>query len=257
MCDLFDKKFGVEEYESLRSEQNLRIEMINEQGFKINSFVIAFYSAVIAILGFCFNFIGEGNTIFGQCIFVEFVISLLLTLFASIPIYMLSAFSGKYNDNLSQIVSISLYQQIFFELPSLTSKENEKLFGWEFLHNKLDNSKIKLFNKEYKILSIVAVGCTLVISLVMSGAGFFLNSYFAQGALNANLAAVIVYYTFLAAYIGFMIFLAVKIIKSTESTKLIIQFNEKHKTHYLNKAVEIKFITEQEKAEFEKLLGNV
>lgn len=255
MIDIKGKKFDEIEYSALRSEQNMRIEMINEQGFKINSFIFTFYSALIAMLGFCFSFAGKDNTIFGKCIFIELLISTALTVFTSLPLYILLAFSGKYNDNLSQIVSISVYQKIFFELSSLTRKVSEKLLGWEFLHNNLDNSNVKSFDKEFKLLSIATVICITVISIAMSGAGFFLNRYFAQGMLNANLAAVIVYYILLAAYIGYMIYLAVKIVRNTNSKKLLNEFNNNHVKDYLDKAVEYKYITEAERAEFEKLLG--
>lgn len=257
MIDIKDKKFDEVEYNALRAEQNMRIQIINEHGFKINSFIFTFYSALIAILGFCFKFVGNSNTIFNKSIGIEFAVSVILTLFASLPLYMLSAFSGKYNDNLSQIVSISVYQKIFFELTSLTRKESKKLLGWELLHNNLDGSKIKLFNKEYTILSIVTVICTVAISAIMSSAGFFLNSYFAKGALNANLVAVIVFYILLVAYMALMICLVVKIIRNTDSKKCLNEFNNNHAKDYLDKAVEYKYITEEERAEFEKLLKNV
>lgn len=257
MMDLTGKKFDEVEYSALRAELNMRIEMINDHGFKINSFIFTFYSALIAILGFCFSFVNSDNTVFGKFIIIELLISVFLTIFASLPLYLLHVFSGKYNDNLSQIVSISVYQKIFFELPSLTIKESEKLLGWELLHNNFDYSKIKLFDKEFKLLSVATVICVTVISVAMSGAGFFLNNYFEQGMLNANLAAVVIYYILLAVHTVLMIFLVVKIVKNTDSTKLITQFNNKHSEDYLTKAVKYKYITELERAEFERLLKNV
>ncbi len=254
MFDLKDKTFSIDEYKTLRSEQNVRIEIINDHSFKINNFVMVFYAAVIAILGVCFDFIGNENTIFGRYIVIEFIISLILTVFTSIPIFMLYTFSGKYNDNLRQIVSISTYQKIFFELPSLKAK-GQNILGWEFFHDHPEVPKAKLFAKEYTILSITAIFCTALVSICLSASGFFLNKYFKDGYNNPNLAAVIVFYVLLLGYIGYMIILAIKITRNTDSEKLIGEFVQEQTNYYLEIAKKSNYLTEQERAEFKKLLN--
>lgn len=164
------------EYQRLQEELMARIEKAQNQSLVVCSLLFVFLMALTNLVWLAYQHFTEFRDYEVSFFFFSLIISLTL-----LPVFILTAFSAKYYDNISGIRLVSIYVMIFHEIPSIInsqkSKKDAEIFGWETLHESvLKNKKIRnAIGVEYyasAIIFIIAAFLFYIIAHIVIGKSF-------------------------------------------------------------------------------------
>ena len=254
--DLHGRKFDDKEYECLRQELGSRLEMIHSHGFTLISIVLVFFSAMFVLVGGLLKLAVESKAVLGYNIITDSLICIAVVVLCAFPIPLVYCFSGKYEDNLRQIVSISEYQKVFFEYPTLIcDAKKTDVAAWELLHCNGSVPKAKIITGEYLAISIADL-----LVCVIAGIALLAFSYSSKGYLTGNnggnIATAIIAAVFFAAIICGLIYLTAKTRRNTDTLKIMGKYSKYYFEEYLNLAVKYNFYTKQQAQELEQIIAD-
>lgn len=233
------KKFtpSFNEYNSLRQELITRITLMNNQAHTAILTILTIWSAGFVLLAKISDFADENQY------FSPHILIFLINFIFLIPIFYFIPLSVKSGENIIQIASISAYIKVFYEYRSLKNKG--VFLNWETTNNVVSSINVDrgivsrpmfLYNEEYTILSL----SSLVIYIIVSFSLFF-------GHFSEMTFTVKIIYSFC-----FMIFLFIGaysclfIHKSSNMKKTMMENTVLYLNKYLERAVNIGFISESE-----------
>lgn len=247
------RSFSDEEYRMLRSEQNLRIEMINGHGFSVISFVLVFFSAIFVFVCEILKLACKETSVLGQNIWVDTVIVLAISILCLLPIFLVYCLSAKYEDALRQIVSVGAYCRVFYEFPSMIrdSKENKNILAWEMFHCNSAVPKAKLFTSEYLLISIATAILSFAITLALICCSYIINGFFEDNVLN-SVAALCVFIIVYGLSMSFAVYIIIKTRKNTQTDKIMAKYGNSYTEQYLEIAEKSEFLTIEEIEEFKR-----
>ncbi len=249
---LKDRQFSETEYQALRQEQNLRIEMIYTHGFTLASLVLVFFSAIFVFVGNICELSLNNCPVLSQNIWIDSVISFVVSVFCLLPVALVFCFSAKNEDNLRQIISCAAYQKVFFEFPSLLSKKikdgkDTGILGWEMLHCQQKIPKAKFIAAEYFVIAIASIILSLFLGLALCLYSYFSNDYYSNSLNVINSALCITLFSLLfITLIGISVWLTVKIRKNTNSDNIIKKYGESYFHKYVELARNLGFLTDEQ-----------
>lgn len=122
------RKFDVAEYQSLREEIKIHIEMAYRQSYTIISMVLVYLVAVLAFFSELYNLIVSQDLLISMLLFC-----IIIALFG-FPTLLAKPFAKNYHDNIRAILSISIYCKIFHEWIVLDDCSLDAK-GWELNHS--------------------------------------------------------------------------------------------------------------------------
>lgn len=230
------------EYQSLRDELRMRIEALGAHNLTALTIVIAIWALGASIVGSAFNENISETQRYGLLI-------LQAVIFAA-PMFFLAPFSLKNADHFRQITSISCYIRVFYELP-FSLRKDTRFFGWESLNQPVQKEPcgwieklIKhLFNREYLIMG----GLSICLYGFMA---FLILSQARQE--NANLFAISI--GTVAVFSLLMIIGLIILFSSSNTNSLVNKHSQGCLNYYLEKAIEMKIIKEEEKQKAKRFL---
>ncbi len=251
------KRMSETEYNVLRDEQNRRIEMAYSHGYTLVSIVLALIAGIFAFITPMYNILTGTESVVGKYGWLDGIMLIGMTIIMTVPIFIVTTSSIKFNDNIRQIINISAYIRIFYEAPALFAEckdntDNESaLFGWETLHCNLNLPKSKTISAEYFFTAIFDFGLTLFLF------GTFISLSAVKTFTTYSLPDKILFVIFAISdliYLLFLISICVNIKINTDTGKMFKMYATKYTETYLTFAAELQLITESEKIKIEQYL---
>lgn len=161
-----------------------------------------------------------------------------------IPIFYFVPISIKSGENLTQIASLSAYIRVFYDYLSL--KNNTIYFNWETSNNLVSNanvyrhkksSRMKFFNSEYTILSLISL-MLFVISAFASTKKFF--------AIYSSVNIRTIHIIFLSILFLIGLYLCFIIHKSACMKNSLMDKTVFYVKKYIKRAYELEILSETE-----------
>lgn len=233
------KKFtpSFHEYNSLRQELITRITLINNQAHTAILTILTIWSAGFVLLA------KAPDMVKNEFYFSPNLIIFLINFIFLIPIFYFIPLSVKSGENITQIASISAYIKVFYEYKSLRDKE--PLFNWETTNNTASSINVYrgktsrgmlFFNEEYTILSLSSLVIYIIVLLSLIFGHFW----------EMKLASKIAYSFFSILFLILGALGCYFIHKSSNMKKTMMDNTVLYLNKYLERAVNIGFITEAE-----------
>lgn len=242
------KKMSEAEFQSLRSEMDMRVNMAFTHGFSVVSISLVFFAAIFVFMSGFMDFVLKENAITGKDACIDCFITLGIEFLCLIPAMVMIPYGYKYRDNIRVITNLGAYIKVFYDFPTL--KENSEnvngVFGWELLHRDGKIPDGKKFSTEYNLISIISIAMASVFGIVL----FFCIIKFHNYWDNLGDRAIIVISMILSA--GMIIGLAVMVFLkrgNTDTGKLFQEFCPDYFEQYLVLAQNLGLFTEEEAQE--------
>ena len=261
-----DKEFSRAEYESLRSEMNMRVNMAYAHGFTLATIMLVFWAAIFAFCKDLFDLATASDSIIGKSAIIDIIIVFAVVFFCSIPCLLVYPFSVKYNDNIRQIVNIASYLRVFYEYPSMIRKEKKteegtaQVIGWEVLHCNHNIPKGNMLAFEYVIIAIGSIVLSTILGIALFGCIFGSTKLFespehyliTQPAVSYSIC--ILGAVLCAGYLGFLYRVARLCRKHVKIDDLFEKFGKKYFEVYLQEAIDLKILSQDEAAELKEYM---
>lgn len=254
-----DKEFSRAEYESLRSEMNMRVSMGYSHGFTLATIMLVFWAAIFAFCKDLFDLATASDSIIGKSAIIDIPILLVIVFFCSIPCLLVYPFSVKYNDNIRQIVNIACFLRVFYEYPSLIRNEKKteegkaQVIGWEMLHCNHNIPQGNMLALEYVIISIGSIILSFVLGFTLF-ACVFGNEYLVARPVESYIACILGVVA-CAGYLGFLCWVAYLCKKQVKIDDLFEKFGKKYFEIYLQEAIELEILSQGEASELREYMS--
>ncbi len=238
------RNFDDLEYQSLRNELNVHIDMAYKQSFTIISIVLVYYAAIFAFYKDIYNLIINTNVLSGS------ILSWTIMLICGLPTILIFPFSVKYHDNIRSIICIATYCKIFYEFPTMLKTETP-VKAWELIHC---NSMIPYGRMFASIHYIISWAGTILCGVF--GAHIILSIINMYGFFN-NFAIIILD---LLIYIGVIVVLFYfkhQCHKNVNFQHLCSLYEEKFSEVYIEEAVNCFGLTPEQKNQFFELRKSI
>lgn len=255
-----DKQFNEMEFQALRNEQNMRLDMAYNHGYVMAAMILVFWAAIFAFCKDFYEIASAEDSIIGKSAFIDSIIACTIAVFCGIPALIIYPYSVKYHDNIRQIVSIATYIRVFYEYPSLiagiekakNNNDKPKVNGWELVHCSHNIPRGNYLTIEYFIISIASI----LISLIFGGALFAciigVDHNFIEGVYSDPIII-----TFIGIFFAYLIFLGIvahRCLKNIKIKNLFAVYGEIYFREYLKQAQEFEMFNEDEARELKEYM---
>lgn len=239
-----------QEYNRVNTEIQKRINMIFSHGFTLISTIAIFLTLTMTLLGIS---IGEAKIFMlndrYQNMWKLLFLGGFMTMLFAVPSFLVLPFAVKNHDNLREISNLSAYVKVFYDLPSLLGKrmiaKNEKAIvcsAWETIHCEVDIPNVKLFNIEYKIITILSILFSITLGIaIISWFGIAIYQYG-----KWNILWMIIYSVIFGITISMAIFFAIFTFKYSSTTTSMAVYLKIYQQKYLRDAVDFGIITKED-----------
>lgn len=246
LIDLSNRNFDGEEYKTLRSEMEVRLTNIYNNGFTLVSVLLVFFSITLVFVAKILEIAMDENSIFGKAIAVDLAVILAISAFCAFPAFLTYAYSEKHYDNLRQICSIACYQKVFYEYPLLLNKQKPAI-AWETFHADPNVSKAKWVGAEYVILSVMSLFLTSILGFALSLCCCIMSKqFFYEANLAGSIVFICIFLALLSALIIVLCILIKKTRQNTQTDRIIGEINEQYMDDYLKKAKAINLFNDEQ-----------
>ena len=215
--------------------------------------MLVYISGILLFIKSFYEMLVDPDTIMGRYGVLDGVVLLGVMILTSVPVFIIGAFSVKYNDNIRQLVNISSYIRVFYEAPSFFDNKTEEcedksirsdLFGWELLHCNFNLTKGKKMAFEYVLIAIISCVLSIVsgIAFLLSDMASNFSQYETIGKVFLILSAVIALF-----YVVFTVLKCVEIRRNTDTEKLFAVCGQVYCEQYLETAEELQILTQEQR----------
>lgn len=254
--DFKRRTFDDAEYSTLREEMIYRINVAYGHGFTLISVVLIYFSAIFLFIPDILSFAMEENSVFGQSMWFDFVFVFAIAASFTVPVFIVYAFSVRYEDNLRQICNLAAFQKVFHEFPSMLKSDDadKKIKAWELLHCNSNIPKAKVIALEYVAISVTSAVLSFFTGVLLAICISMMNSEFRNDPFNFG--AVICFFSILMLALVIVASLCIGLThKNTNGVKIIKKYSEKYTERYIKTALMFQLLSEDEEKEFTDLYG--
>ena len=245
--DFKERTFDDAEYNTLREEMIYRINVAYGHGFTLISVILIYFSSIFLLIPDILSFAMEENSVFGQSMWFDYAFVFAISASFTVPVFIVYAFSVRYEDNLRQICNLAAFQEIFHEFPSMLKSDSadKKIKAWELIHCNPDIPKAKVIALEYVAISVISIILSILSGCLLAICSCIMNPEYQNGPLNysAVICVFLILLLTLEAAAGLCVWLT---IKNTNGAKIIKQYSAKYTERYLRTAQTFQLLSENE-----------
>ncbi len=246
------KKFDTDEYNGLKREMELRINMGYSHGYTIAAIVLVYWAAIFAFCKDLYDLATAENSIIGTNGIIDGILIAVIAFFCGIPCCIVYPATCKLADNIRQMASISAYFRVFYEFPTLCSKAGEEngVRAWEVLHCDRNFKHQRHLALEYFIIALGAIVLTFAMSFILFACIISASkgdpAHYLHSQPTQNWAGIGIGIALCLVQLGFLISCLYQCYRNVSVRKITEKYSKEYSAIYLQQAKELQFYTSEE-----------